>query len=307
MVFVYMVSGFIEGYHLDDQQRAEMVLPVGVGRVTTQAVVSDGSIAWTTDKGFFYVADSDPPRSAAAHQKIQAEISSRPAHSAPYLYACSLNGFVYALNEETGQTVWKFPAGSSISKQPAAVKGQVYIVPDAGGMFCLDGDTGNVRWFATNIIQYCRGESVESLRPLIISTAWRFSMPSEGHASPRILTGRRADETAEPADRSHLSGFRPPESCSACTRSASQNRWSIRRRVSNKAPANPSNENAKKPRPTAIPQTRENRRGRPRARNRPMTIPKRPVMRATPARDRGSARDDKDAMPDKRRGPGRQG
>jgi hypothetical protein len=125
-----------------------------VGRVTTQAVVSDGSIAWTTDKGFFYVADSDPPK-VRLRVETQAEISSRPAHWAPYLYACSLNGFVYALNEETGLTVWKFPAGSSISKQPAAVEGKVYIVPDAGGMFCLDGETGDARWFAPNIVQYC--------------------------------------------------------------------------------------------------------------------------------------------------------
>jgi outer membrane protein assembly factor BamB len=153
MVFVYMISGFIEGYHLEDQHQVRWRYQ-SVGRITTQPVVSDGSIAWTTDKGFFYVADSDPPK-VRLRVETQAEITSRPAHWAPYLYACSLSGFVYALSEETGQTVWKFPAGSSLSKQPAAINGVVYIVPDAGGMYALDGQTGAARWFAPNITQFC--------------------------------------------------------------------------------------------------------------------------------------------------------
>ena len=153
MVFVFTVKGFIEGYHLDDQHALRWFFQ-SVGRITTQPVVSDGSIAWTTDKGFFYVADSDPPN-VRLRVETQAEITSRPAHWTPFLYACSLSGSVYALNEETGQTVWKFPAGSSLSKEPAAVNGVVYIVADAGGMYALDGKTGEKRWFAPNISQFC--------------------------------------------------------------------------------------------------------------------------------------------------------
>ncbi|HEY1786032.1 MAG TPA: PQQ-binding-like beta-propeller repeat protein [Pirellulales bacterium] len=153
MVFVYMVNGFVEGYNLEDQHALRWFFQ-SIGRVTTQPVVSDGSIAWTTDRGFFYVADSDPPK-VRLRVETHAEITSRPAHWAPYLYACSLSGSVYALNEESGETVWKFPAGSTISKQPAAVKGVVYICPDAGGMYALDGETGAERWFAPNISQFC--------------------------------------------------------------------------------------------------------------------------------------------------------
>ena len=153
MVYVCMVNGLIEGYHLEDQHALRWFYQ-SVGRITTQPVVSDGSFAWTTDKGYFYVADSDPPK-VRLRVETQAEITSRPAHWTPYLYACSLSGSVYALSEETGQTVWKYPAGSSLSKQPAAIKGVVYIVPDAGGMYALDGETGAERWFAPNIVQFC--------------------------------------------------------------------------------------------------------------------------------------------------------
>ena len=114
MVFVCMVNGLIEGYQLEDQH----ALPwdyQSAGRILTQPVVTDGSIAWTTDRGYFYVGDSDPPR-IRLRVETKAEITSRPAHWTPYLYACSLSGFVYALSEETGDIVWKFPAGSTLEQ-----------------------------------------------------------------------------------------------------------------------------------------------------------------------------------------------
>ncbi len=67
MVFVCMVNGLIEGFQLEDQHTIPWVYRAA-GRILTQPVVSDGSIAWTTDKGFFYVGDSDPPKGALAHR-----------------------------------------------------------------------------------------------------------------------------------------------------------------------------------------------------------------------------------------------
>ncbi len=66
-----------------------------------------------------------------------------------------MSGFLYALSEETGETVWKFPAGSTLSTQPAAVNGVVYVAADAGGMYAVDGETGDERWFAPHIVQFC--------------------------------------------------------------------------------------------------------------------------------------------------------
>ena len=111
-----MVNGLIEGYNVDDQHLLPWIYRAA-GGILTQPVTSDGSIAWTTDRGYFYVADSDPPR-VRLRIETKAEITARPAHWTPYLYACSLSGFVYGLNEETGETVWKFPAGSSLTSNP---------------------------------------------------------------------------------------------------------------------------------------------------------------------------------------------
>ncbi len=153
IVFVSMVSGMIEGYDLQDQ-RALPWHHRAAGRILTQPVISEGNLAWTTDKGYFYVAQADPPV-VRFRVEAHAEISARPAHWTPFLYACAQNGFLYAVNEETGQTVWKFPGGATLSKQPAAVNGRVYVVSDANQMFCIDGRSGEQIWSARNLLQFC--------------------------------------------------------------------------------------------------------------------------------------------------------
>ncbi|HTU26758.1 MAG TPA: PQQ-binding-like beta-propeller repeat protein [Pirellulales bacterium] len=179
MVFVCRVSGLVEGFDLEDQHALPWVYQAA-GRISTQPVLSSGSLAWTTDRGFFYVGDADPPK-VRLRVETGAEIASRPADWAPFIYACSLSGFVYALNEETGQTPWKFPAGSTISKQPAAINGEVFVVRDAGGMFALDGHTGDRRWFAPNITQFCalsasRVYAIDSLDRLAILDSQRGTL-----------------------------------------------------------------------------------------------------------------------------------
>jgi outer membrane protein assembly factor BamB len=152
-VYVFMVNGLIQGFDLEDQRALAWIYRAD-GRNLTQPVVSDGNLAWTTDKGYFYVATADPPQ-VRFRVETHAEISARPAHWTPYLYACSQSGFLYAVNEETGQTAWKFPAGSSLSRQPAAIGKCVYIVSDMGLLIAIDGRTGAQLWSARGIEQFC--------------------------------------------------------------------------------------------------------------------------------------------------------
>ncbi len=146
MVFVCMINGLIEGYQLEDQHSLPWVHRAA-GRILTQPVISDASLAWTTDKGYFYVADVEPPK-VRFRVETQAEISSRPAHWTPYLYACSQSGFLYAVNEDTGLTSWKFPAGSSLSTQPVAINGLVYIISRLPAAFWPSmARPGEQRWY----------------------------------------------------------------------------------------------------------------------------------------------------------------
>ena len=148
-----MVDGLLEGYNLEETKELPFVYK-SAGRILIQPVITEVSLAWTTDKGYFYVADANDAK-IRFRIETQGEINSPPAHWTPYLYACSLDGYVYAVNEITGLTIWKFSSGQPINKQPVAIGEYVYIVPDLGGMFCLNGKTGAEVWFAPGITEFC--------------------------------------------------------------------------------------------------------------------------------------------------------
>ncbi len=148
-----MVDGMLEGYNLEETKELPFVYK-SAGRILIQPVMTQANLSWTTDKGYFYVADADAAK-VRFRIETQGEINSQPAHWTPYLYACSLDGYVYAVNEVTGSTIWKFSSGQPINKGPVAIGDYVYIMPDLGGMFCLNGKTGAEVWFAPGITDFC--------------------------------------------------------------------------------------------------------------------------------------------------------
>lgn len=152
-VFVPMVSGMLEGYVLSDKGAQTPWIYQSFGRIFNQPVITVQSVSWTTDKGNLYVAKSDPMLIGGRLQ-TRSPIESRPAYWTPYFFACSLDGYVYAVHEKSAQTVWRFSAGEPISEPPVAVDGQLYIVPQLAGMFCLDAATGKDRWLAPGITQF---------------------------------------------------------------------------------------------------------------------------------------------------------
>ncbi len=152
-LYVGMVDGLLQGFNLEDTKALPFIYK-SAGRILIQPIVTQVSLGWTTDKGYFYVADANEAK-VRFRIETQGEINSRPAHWTPFIYACSLDGYVYAVNEVTGSTVWKFSSGQPISKQPVAVGNYLYILPDLGGMFCLDGKTGQELWFAPGITDFC--------------------------------------------------------------------------------------------------------------------------------------------------------
>ncbi len=89
-----------------------------------------------------------------ARMQTRDAIESRPAYWTPYFYATSIDGYVYAVHERTAETEWKFSAGDAIVEPPIAIEGRVYVVPEPGGLFCLDGTNGLQLWFAPGVAQF---------------------------------------------------------------------------------------------------------------------------------------------------------
>jgi len=150
--FVPMVNGVIEGYELDNPI-ARPWFYQSYGRILIQPMITPKTVSWTTNRGHFVVVDSEK-LTVRLRLETGDSIESRPAYWTPYLYATSLDGFVYAIDEDTGETAWKFAAGDPISQPPVAIKGVVFAASDTRGLHQLDGKSGSENWFAPSIIQF---------------------------------------------------------------------------------------------------------------------------------------------------------
>ena len=90
-------------------------------------------------------------------------IDARPAYLPPdpkapgdvgMVFVGSRDGLVYAVEEETGKTRWRFPTGKPIRQSPAVIDDRLYVATELGGMYCLDVKTGKNLWWASDVMQF---------------------------------------------------------------------------------------------------------------------------------------------------------
>lgn len=151
--FVPMISGRVEGYDLQKGAKQQPWIYKSAGRVLVRPLATDQSVSWTTEQGYFYVAD---PSAAGIRYRLETRdaIHARPAYWMPDLYACSTDGYVYALNAARGKSHWKFALGDAIYSSPVAFEGKLFVVSQLSGMFCLDAASGDPLWTAPRIAQF---------------------------------------------------------------------------------------------------------------------------------------------------------
>jgi outer membrane protein assembly factor BamB len=69
-------------------------------------------------------------------------------------YLASEDGKLYALNIESTQPVWSFPAGAAIFRKPAVTTQDVYVSPERVGLFRVDRKSGVARWLNQDALQF---------------------------------------------------------------------------------------------------------------------------------------------------------
>jgi len=122
---------------------------------------------WPTDLGYVYFGRIDRELLNAFVVKFRLEtnarINSQPAYLPPdpkvigdsgLVIAASGDGFVYAVKEEGGGTLWRFSTGEPIINSPAAIGDRVYVATQIGGMYCLESKTGKNLWFTPGVVQF---------------------------------------------------------------------------------------------------------------------------------------------------------
>ena len=151
-VFVPMINGRIESYELENSSQPPWAY-YSDGRVLIPPIATDESICWSTDKGLLYAARAVNPE-IRFRVETKDEITSSPAYGKPYIYAASLDGYVYAFHETTGDQHWRFAAGSPIDEQPVVLGDRVYVCPMRAGMFCLNSEDASVIWWTPEAAKF---------------------------------------------------------------------------------------------------------------------------------------------------------
>jgi len=156
-VYVPLVTGTIKSYLLDHHQRSPWIY-FSDGRPLSRPLVTPDAICWTTDKGYLNIARKEKPTTRFRLRTDDA-IVSRAAYRTPNYYCASLDGYVYAVDEESGELVWRFSAGAPVSQSPVVINDHVFVCPDHRGMVCLSTETGKQLWSAPTTARFVSASS----------------------------------------------------------------------------------------------------------------------------------------------------
>lgn len=159
----------------DIRLNQEYVRPLSAqsyGRATVQPLVttqSDGQeyVTWATERGYLYtgMVNLRDPDSVKLQYRLETQgpivsqaaflpADSKIANSSGTIFTASRDGYVYALAEKTGETVWRYSCGEAIVERPALILPRVFVTTQLGGMFSLDAKTGRQQWWAPHVRQF---------------------------------------------------------------------------------------------------------------------------------------------------------
>lgn len=167
----------------DLRLRQEYIPPLAcrsLGKALVQPLVTSQTageefVVWPTDRGYLNIGRIDlrqEDRFAIKYRlETDAEIAARPTYLPPdpknpaesgVIYGASRDGFVHAIEERSGESLWRFSTGEPILQPAVVIDQRVYVATQPGGMYCLDASRdvqldpqkGRELWWAPQIRQF---------------------------------------------------------------------------------------------------------------------------------------------------------
>ena len=134
-VFTPTTNGSIEAYDISTPKQPPQIYN-STGRAMSQPFSAGVTLAWTTDKGLFYVAQTDP---LAPRFRVETNepILVGPGYQPPYLYVGSIDGHVLKVHEVTGNILWKIAVGEPVDSRPTVLGDRLFVSSRRGGLRCI--------------------------------------------------------------------------------------------------------------------------------------------------------------------------
>lgn len=163
-IYIPQVNGMITTFRLPSEKNKEETPMeqrfrdnaanyMGKGIAFAPPVVTEQGVVWGTDAGNIY---SVTPHELYAmfRFKCHAAVLGGVLYRAPYIYATSRDGYIYALRDGRGFARWQISIGRPMTVGPMVTEDGVYAIPETGGIFKLSPETGEEIWSAPGPQQF---------------------------------------------------------------------------------------------------------------------------------------------------------
>lgn len=146
-------TGDVELYELEEPRKLPNMFKSN-GRSMVRPTVTPNSIIWPTDRGMLYVASSQRHTIRFRLEAKDAIVASASVFTPNRIFVASIDGYVYSLLENVHSELWRFSTGRSISTTPVPTGDSLYVVTDDMNLYCLDQETGALKWVAPNFQRF---------------------------------------------------------------------------------------------------------------------------------------------------------
>ena len=150
--FVPMVSGLMEGYDLEKGAKQSPV-DLQIGGPGADPAHDHAPIGQLDDGEGIFLRRRPSGHGIRFRLETRNAIHSRPGYWTPNLYACSTDGYVYAIDESRAGSSGDSPRATRFTS-PVAIEGKIYVVSEINGLYCLDGASGERQWHGAKIVQF---------------------------------------------------------------------------------------------------------------------------------------------------------
>lgn len=154
VVHIPLADGFLESHFLrqpEERVSRAMYRFRSIGELDVQPVISGGTIAWPSTRGYLYVGDANS-NGVRYRLECRDEIRAKPAFGAGNrILVGSVDGNLYCLQERSGNLDWRFTTGEPIIESPFVIDQDVFAVNEYGGIFSINLENGEERWWAPNV------------------------------------------------------------------------------------------------------------------------------------------------------------
>jgi outer membrane protein assembly factor BamB len=124
--------------------------------------------------------------------KTGAAIVASPAIANGVVYIPSMDGHLYAIDQESGKEKWNFKSSMPITSSPAVEGGLIYFVSSGGALDAVDVATGKIRWvLPTEYERKFEAKNLHGYPPAAqtMPDAWDMFTSSPAVANGKIFFG----------------------------------------------------------------------------------------------------------------------